>query len=343
MDNKDFVNSTNFANHSDVVYSQIIKTENFKTQIYSDVSIIDKNKNYIFYRLNKFKLRSNDIIFCNALMLECLFKDLKKLKKVKNLKLIISQSDRNINKSVLKNLPSAVSECYSINLSTKGPKLNSLPLGIANDYSPKNLLSKDFEYPPFKQGYKESKLYINFNELTNTKHRKNLKDFFNEFEWAVVRESLIPIDQYREDLQKFRFVLCPWGNGVDTHRIWEALYLGSIPIIKRHETFKCLNGLPVIFVDNYEEINIKFLEQKFSELDTQNNNYEYLKINFWIDQINLNKVDDKHEEIVICDDINLKMFSFKRKIKTKSYSFYKKLRFRVYQINKKLNKFMNFK
>ena len=29
----------------------------------------------------------------------------------------------------------------------------------------------------------------------------------------------------------YKFVVAPLGNGPDSHRIWETLYAGSIPII----------------------------------------------------------------------------------------------------------------
>ena len=60
--------------------------------------------------------------------------------------------------------------------------------------------------------------------------------------------------KYKHDLERFVFVLCPWGNGFDTHRIWETLYSGSIPVIKKHKTFEYLEGLPALFIDNYEDL-----------------------------------------------------------------------------------------
>ena len=37
--------------------------------------------------------------------------------------------------------------------------------------------------------------------------------------------------EYIESLKQHKFVLCPFGNGFDTFRTWEALYSGCIPII----------------------------------------------------------------------------------------------------------------
>ena len=32
-------------------------------------------------------------------------------------------------------------------------------------------------------------------------------------------------------LSYYKFAICPEGNGVDCHRIWECIYLGVVPII----------------------------------------------------------------------------------------------------------------
>ena len=35
----------------------------------------------------------------------------------------------------------------------------------------------------------------------------------------------------------------PYGNGYDTHRIWEALYSGSIPVVKENKAFNQFKDL----------------------------------------------------------------------------------------------------
>eukprot|EP00965_Chrysotila_dentata_P239975 6203413-Pleurochrysis_carterae.AAC.2 len=40
------------------------------------------------------------------------------------------------------------------------------------------------------------------------------------------------LGRYLEELGRYHFVLAPRGNGIDTHRLWEALLVGTIPIVK---------------------------------------------------------------------------------------------------------------
>ena len=42
--------------------------------------------------------------------------------------------------------------------------------------------------------------------------------------------------------------------------VWGALYLGSIPIIKRHITYQYLDENSILFIDEYEDINKPIIE-----------------------------------------------------------------------------------
>ena len=71
------------------------------------------------------------------------------------------------------------------------------------------------------------------------------------------------------------FVFCPRGNGYDTHRIWEAFYLKTAPILIRDKfnSFYEKNGFPVIMIDKIDDIN-SFSTENILEL------YGSLKMKF---------------------------------------------------------------
>lgn len=50
------------------------------------------------------------------------------------------------------------------------------------------------------------------------------------------------------------FVLSVAGNGIDCHRTWEALYLGSIVVTKTSPLDPLYGGLPVVIVEDLEEL-----------------------------------------------------------------------------------------
>ena len=90
---------------------------------------------------------------------------------------------------------------------------------------------------------------------------------------------------YRRILLNYMFVICPDGNGIDTHRFWEALYLKTIPIIKKNKISGFLKekNLPVIILEdwadlkNYNEKNLNDLYDSKKKLF----NNKYLTQKYW--------------------------------------------------------------
>jgi len=56
---------------------------------------------------------------------------------------------------------------------------------------------------------------------------------------------------------EYPFVLSAAGNGLDCHRTWELLYLGSIVITKTSSLDSLFHGLPVVVVEDWNEVGDK--------------------------------------------------------------------------------------
>lgn len=347
MEESNFVNSYNFAKNADVVYSQVLTHQQFEKLELENFNIINSNEFFIFYKLNQFNVKSNSILFCNSSIVECLFKDLRKYNSLKNLTLIVSQTDRTINKRLIKKIPNSIIKVFAINIKEKTNILHPIPIGIANNYSPKNLLAKDLNIDNNFNSIKEFKIYLNFNELTNPKHRTWLKNYFNNFEWAYIENETLTLEEYKLKISNFQFILCPWGNGIDTHRIWESLYLGSIPVVKYHPTFENLLGLPVIFVENYKQITLDFLKEKLNEINLTRIDLNFLDINYWLKYISNNtNFDTDFNNKIYKINSNEKYFKyhiFKRKFINILIRKYRLLRFRYFQIKKYISKKVTIK
>ena len=59
-------------------------------------------------------------------------------------------------------------------------------------------------------------------------------------------------DGYLDNIYNHRFVLCPEGNGIDTHRLWECLYMGTIPIVKANKNVRFYEDLPILMVNEWK-------------------------------------------------------------------------------------------
>lgn len=90
------------------------------------------------------------------------------------------------------------------------------------------------------------------------------------------------------------FVICPAGEGYDTHRVWEVLSLGRIPVIQKLPINGIYDGLPVWEVDDWNafskldsnDLSIKML----SYVDAWSNfKWEKLDLSFWVSEISSHK------------------------------------------------------
>jgi hypothetical protein len=55
-------------------------------------------------------------------------------------------------------------------------------------------------------------------------------------------------------------VACPAGEGVDTHRFWETLYLGSVPIVLRGQLSAMYENLPVIQLNAWTDLTQSIID-----------------------------------------------------------------------------------
>lgn len=94
----------------------------------------------------------------------------------------------------------------------------------------------------------------------DTGARGSIKDMFRDKSWATVAPKL-DYPEYLQAIKDHRFVLCPSGNGIESARNWETLYMGRTPVFKRHpyleEMFK---DFPAVFVDDFSEVTEELLE-----------------------------------------------------------------------------------
>ena len=340
LESKKILNSYNFARNSDIVFSEILTYEQFNKLNISDYKVIHKNNRFIFYKLNNFHLKENDVIFCNTDMVKSLFFLLKDIKNLKNIKLITNQTDTLIDKSLFSLKPNCINEWYSVNVGFKSEKLIPIPLGLSNNYSPKNILVEDINFSGMRKDSKNL-LYLNFVPNTNLKERSEIYSKFKEMEWAYADSPKLKLDNYQRSLEQFRFVLSPHGNGIDTHRVWETLYSGNIPVTKSHHTFSNVTDLPILFVNEYEQVTHEMLMNYYDNLDIENLEYEKLNIDFWIKKIKNTTILSKEYIEINEKKLVTELFIFNYKFKSKVQSKKKKFLYyvkKIYKIKKLFKK-----
>jgi hypothetical protein len=99
-------------------------------------------------------------------------------------------------------------------------------------------------------------------------------------------KKLKRIELWREKT-RYAFVVSPHGNGLDCHRTWESLVLGNIVIVKRSSLDPLYEGLPVVIVEDWREIderNLKRWHADHAAAFQRPDVLERLTNHYWIDR-----------------------------------------------------------
>lgn len=181
---------------------------------------------------------------------------------------------------------------------TPDPLINSIPIGLENDYNfpevqKRRKLRDKVVQEAATPTIPNRLLYLNYSFSTNRIER--------EYAWKVSKATLkketvtdrcvdsIPQSEYTSwlnDVVHHHYVLCPRGNGIDTHRLWETLYLGRIPIVKKDTNNTYYEQLPILFVNDWSEVTETLLENNLIRFsNTDNFNLNMLRMSWWTEKI----------------------------------------------------------
>jgi hypothetical protein len=86
---------------------------------------------------------------------------------------------------------------------------------------------------------------------------------------------------YYKKVAAHKFVIAPRGNGWDTHRLWEALYLGCVPIVESSVLDELYSHLPILIVKSWGSLNEKTLENMYERFLPRLKFQERLHRHFW--------------------------------------------------------------
>lgn len=139
---------------------------------------------------------------------------------------------------------------YGMNCRLAHPKLVPIPIGIANGRWPhgdenalRNVMYSDIQ--------RDGVCYCNFSQHTHP-DRRAIHETLKKFDWITFEENNLGFEDYLKRLASFKFVISPRGNSVDCHRVWEALYVGTIPIITEDvATDNFIDNLPIDIVSDW--------------------------------------------------------------------------------------------
>lgn len=164
----------------------------------------------------------------------------------------------------------------------KHPKMRAIPIGFdlhSNFTDPLgSSIEKKLESLIFyrKKGLKveNKKTLILIPPMGKSNYRKHIRKQLELPGCVGIRNSSkrvdtkMPITEMFDEYSQAKFVISPQGHGIDTHRAWEVLWNGAVPIVRNFPGLALLyEGLPFLVVRDYQVVCKEgFLENKWNEL-----------------------------------------------------------------------------
>ncbi len=146
--------------------------------------------------------------------------------------------------------------CFIQNLNApESENIRLLPIGIEDPKWAKNGMPWNF-VRKYQIRLKKNKTLVGPFKTTHPDRQILMDSTFNP-KSVDVMSSRVASFAYARRASTYRYIACPRGAGIDTHRFWETLYRGSVPVVERShwaETIKA-TGLPMVVVDSWNEIN----------------------------------------------------------------------------------------
>lgn len=144
------------------------------------------------------------------------------------------------------------------------PRIRCVPLGEENriwrggsvDYDPPITISRRTERP--------IEICAAHWGMTHPLREQWRKEVAALLTGKLSRAVQMPKEEYLEHLTACRAILCPRGNGIDTHRVWESLAKGTWPIVQDNAHTQLLHrqypSLPLLTIDSPEDLDMSGLD-----------------------------------------------------------------------------------
>jgi hypothetical protein len=189
--------------------------------------------------------RSNEWVFINGDYINDFLNQIPRLV-LRKFTIIVHNTDRSFGPSELQKLLPFANHIYAVNCIIQHPSVTQIPLGFVDKQLP---FLREFKIPKLDR---DIEVYMNFKSSTNASKRQDCIDALQN-DSRVTQRTNLSVEDYYRDLCRSKFVLCPEGTGIDTHRVYESLFCGATPVVLRNALSPLYEKLPVCIVNNWTD------------------------------------------------------------------------------------------
>lgn len=235
--------------------------------------------NYPNFDVNNIK--ENDFVFVKNDKIDFFFTNY--FPKIKNkFNLITAVGDIDTTNKYLKFANSEkINKWIGTNIIFSHHKIIKVPIGFQENELPggdQNMLD-ELHNKSKKIDDKENKVYVTYINKNTHSSRNNLYDKLKNKNFIVIENNCLDFKQYMENINNYKFVICPRGRGADTHRFYEVMLMNSIPIVEKSGLDDLYNKFPCIIIDDFKNITNEILDNFKIDEEKMKNIEKYLIIN----------------------------------------------------------------
>jgi hypothetical protein len=197
---------------------------------------------------------------------------------------ITGMSDYSIRDETTLRFDGLYKKWFAINVSRLSPSIIPIPLGV-DTHSDNNFETARIihEVSKTKVTHADTLAYMNFHVHTYPQERAILDLFFSKLPWVKSDvNKRLSYKKYCENVRSHKFTFCPRGNGPDTHRFWESIYLGSIPIVLDYpEMATFFSKLPCLKVKSWLTVTEELLEIEYERISETDYDFSIMRFSEW--------------------------------------------------------------
>lgn len=214
--------------------------------------------------------------------------------------LICHNGDVPVDASIVSKIDDTIGHFFAQDVVVGHERITPIPIGIENlhyyiagvvpffNRHRKNLAKRAPQ--------RKDRIFFNFSLQTNPAERGPAREYFLSHPLMETAQRFMTPRRHSKVLSTYKFVASPPGHAIESCRTWEALYFGTIPIVKDFVAMRSFAsyGLPIWIVKDWHELEgltEADLAKTYSTM-MAHANLEALHMDFWI-----NKVKQKQAEI----------------------------------------------
>jgi hypothetical protein len=195
---------------------------------------------------------------------------------------------------------------YTKNPSIQHEKIEPIPIGLKWQWTSQSFYGEDntqllslyksiaSDSNAINNNFRKDKsnlIYFNFNiNTTNNCFYSPHTNCRNKIKMILLKNGLkynetLPFNDYMKTIATYKFIISPPGKGIDSHRTWEALLVGCIPIVLSSPLDSLYKELPILVVKDYSVVTEEYLNSCYQTMLDKEYDFSIMYSMYWTNKI----------------------------------------------------------